>query len=67
LKKKKEKFGPDHPALRGSFDERVDQASFLLPKHLATRVKNIYLWARWKVHGIYKRHQEREDKRKGLK
>jgi hypothetical protein len=61
------KIDHDHPGLNGPFDDWVDQAQILLPKHLATRVKNIYLWARWKVHGIYKRHQERENRRKGLK
>jgi hypothetical protein len=66
VKEKKKKTDPDHPALKGPFDDWVGNASYLLPKHLATRVKNIYLWARVKVHGIYKRHQEREDKRNGL-
>jgi hypothetical protein len=56
----------DHPALRGPFDDRIDQASFLLPRPLATRVRNIYIWARWKVWGIYARHAKREDKRKGF-
>ncbi len=59
-------IGHDHPALNGPFDDWVGQATNLLPPHLAARVKNIYLRARWRVWKIYRKHQEQKDKRMGF-
>jgi hypothetical protein len=70
LKKEREKM-PDnmpseHPCLRGPFDDRIDQRS-LLPPHLANRVLDIWLRARWRVWKIYKRYRQQKDERMGLK
>jgi hypothetical protein len=56
----------DHPSMRGSFEDRIDQRH-LLPRHLAWRVLTIYRRARWAVHKIYRKYQEQKDKRLGFK